>query len=644
MAIVKMKHLRLMALQEDRDALLLALQRMGCVEIGEPSVEDLDGLELARPDTGELTRVREANTVAQRAMGILKQYTPEKGMLLRPRPFVTEGELFDEVATAKALEVAQQIVDTERQIVARRTEESKINAQLLSLKPWLGLDIPLETVSSNQLSFHMGMASGNIPMEEIERAVMAVSDLAQLTEVYSDREYHYLLLVCHQSVDEAIVEALKPYNWTRSNLRGITGTAVENTRQLEARIQAIAKENQSAKDEIIALAVHRDALRRLLDRTKQEIARAEVRGRSLDTQTAFYIKGWIPAERCAALDALLKDYVCAVETRDPVEEELTKVPVQLKNNIFTRPLNMVTEMYSLPSYTGLDPNPLMAPFFILFYGIMMADMGYGLVMVLASAFVLYRLRPKKGMYEFAALMLMCGVSTFIMGAITGGFFGDALTHIAKMLDPNTTFTGLPALFTPLDDTLMILIGAMALGCVQIVTGMAISFIKKVKDGKLMEGLMEEIAWYAVFACIAGFAITSNAAFGYAIGAIIVLTQGYGKKGIGGKLLGIVGSIYNHVTGYFGDVLSYARLMALMLAGSVIAQVFNTLAAIPGNIFIFLVISFAGNTLNFGLNLLGCYVHDLRLQCLEYFGKFYEDGGVPFRPLEMDTKYVDIKES
>ena len=109
----------------------------------------------------------------------------------------------------------------------------------------------------------------------------------------------------------------------------------------------------------------------------------------------------------------------------------------------------------------------------------------------------------------------------------------------------------------------------------------------------------------------------------------------------GKITGIFGSLYNHVTGYFGDILSYSRLMALMLAGSVIAQVFNTLGAIPGNVIIFLVVSLLGNSLNFALNLLGCYVHDLRLQCLEFFGKFYEDGGRPFRPLDLTTKYYDV---
>ena len=123
-------------------------------------------------------------------------------------------------------------------------------------------------------------------------------------------------------------------------------------------------------------------------------------------------------------------------------------------------------------------------------------------------------------------------------------------------------------------------------------------------------------------------------------AMVVLGPVLTNKGFG-KITGIFGSLYNHITGYFGDILSYSRLMALMLAGSVIAQVFNTLGAIPGNIIVFLIISLAGNALNFALNLLGCYVHDLRLQCLEYFGKFYEDGGKPFKPLMADTKYVDI---
>ena len=163
---------------------------------------------------------------------------------------------------------------------------------------------------------------------------------------------------------------------------------------------------------------------------------------------------------------------------------------------------------------------------------------------------------------------------------------------------------------------------------------------QLKNGQVMDAVWEELTWWVVFAGIGLMAAGMTSVVLYVGLAMVVLGPVLTNKGFG-KITGIFGSLYNHITGYFGDILSYSRLMALMLAGSVIAQVFNTLGAIPGNIIVFLIISLAGNALNFALNLLGCYVHDLRLQCLEYFGKFYEDGGKPFKPLMADTKYVDI---
>lgn len=226
-----------------------------------------------------------------------------------------------------------------------------------------------------------------------------------------------------------------------------------------------------------------------------------------------------------------------------------------------------------------------------------------------------------------------------MGAVTGGFFGDFLTQLVKLATGRDF--ALPALFTPLDDTLMILVGAMCLGFVQIVVGMAISFVQKLKKGQVLDAILEEVTWWVVFAGIALMVLKVTNLVLYAGLVLVVAGPLITGKGFG-KITGIFASLYNHVTGYFGDILSYSRLMALMLAGSVIAQVFNTLGAIPGNIVVFFIISMAGNALNFALNLLGCYVHDLRLQCLEYFGKFYEDGGKPFRPLAINTKYVDIE--
>ena len=216
-----------------------------------------------------------------------------------------------------------------------------------------------------------------------------------------------------------------------------------------------------------------------------------------------------------------------------------------------------------------------------------------------------------------------------------------LPQLVGIIDPDTTFKALPSLFTPLDDTITILIGAMALGFVQIVTGMAISFVEKIKKGQIMDAIWEELTWWVVFAGIACMALGVTNIVLYVGLGMVVVGSGWSAKGFG-KVTAIFGSVYNHVTGYFGDILSYSRLMTLMLAGSVIASVFNTLGAIPGNVVFFLLVSVAGNGLNFALNLLSCYVHDLRLQCLEYFGKFYQDGGKPFEPLAINTKYVDIQ--
>ena len=269
------------------------------------------------------------------------------------------------------------------------------------------------------------------------------------------------------------------------------------------------------------------------------------------------------------------------------------------------PINMVTEMYALPAYRGIDPNPLIFWFFLFFFGFMFADVAYGIIIWAVSFIIWKSYKPKGTMGYMVRLGQYMGISTFICGVFTGGFFGDFLTQLAQLIHPESTFA-LPALFTPLNDTMMILVGAMCLGFVQIITGMAISFIRKLRRGQLMDAVWEEVTWWVVFAGIA-LAILGVTNWVLIAGGVMVLVgSGWNAKGFG-KITAVFGSLYNHITGYFGDILSYSRLMALMLAGSVIAQVFNTLGAIPGNVVFFIVVSLAGNTLNFALNLLGLNV-------------------------------------
>ena len=648
MAIVKMKGLRLLAMRSDREALLELLQGMGCVEIDEPDqdpqtwqglLSQLGNQTLSRPDGQALSQAREDLQAAQRALAVLKRHGDKGRGLLAPRPRLTRQQLFDGEEQGK--QAVQQVLEADRQLAALEAQHSKLLTQRAALAPWLELNIPLDTASTQEMVVQFGTVTAGVELEQVQRAVEGASELAQLTQASVDRDVRYCLLVCHTSAQEEVLQALRDFGWSRMNLSGWTGTAKENDQRIAQELEQNEQETAQAEQQLAQLTSLAEPIRQAADRASVRINREEGRSRLLDTEKTFLLEGWVPAEKWPELESQLKNYPCAWELRDPTEEEYPKVPVKLKNNWFTRPLSMVTEMYSLPAYNGLDPNPLMAPFFILFYGIMMADMGYGLLMMIASVVVLKKSRPRAGMHNFFALLGLCGVSTFIMGAVTGGFFGDFIPQLLKLINPESTFVWFwPTLFTPLEDTMMILVGAMALGFVQILVGMAISFVKKLRRGQMMDAIWEEVTWWVVFAGLA-LAILGVTNLVIILGGVMVVAGPIlTEKGFG-KITGIFGSLYNHVTGYFGDILSYSRLMALMLAGSVIAQVFNTLGAIPGNVVIFIIISMLGNALNFALNLLGCYVHDLRLQCLEYFNKFYEDGGKPFRPMKLDTNYYDV---
>ncbi len=635
-----MKHLRLLGMEREREALLKAMQDMECVEIS-----SIDGSEealksgFAKPDDKALMSAQEASRAYRTALASLDRFAPEKKGMFRKRQGVSRAAFFSAESEENARTAAETINKDTRRLGEIESERTKNEALRATLAPWLTVDAPLGG-ADGALAVFFGTAGLNVTDDALKALADSLDGLLTWQQASSDRSLRYLLVMCHQSVKERALSALRDLGFSTVSFRGMTGTAKENDKALAENLAALEKERQEIEQRIAGLGGKREALLEASDRAAIALRREEAKSRLVGTDKVFLLEGWLPADRCAEIEKTLKPFTCAIETREPTEDEYPQVPVQLKNNKLTRPLNMVTEMYSLPAYGTLDPNPLMAPFFILFYGIMMADMGYGLLMMIASVIISKKYRPKGTSGELFSLLGLCGISTFIMGALTGGFFGDFLTQLVAIVSPGTVFA-LPKLFDPLDDLTMILIGSMALGMVQIVTGMAISLIEKCKRKKFLDAFFEEITWWIVFIGIALLALGKGAAVLYVGCALVLLGPIVQGKGWG-RLTGVFGSLYNHVTGYFGDILSYTRLMALMLAGSVIAQVFNMLAAMPGNVIAFIIISMLGNAMNFGLNLLGCYVHDLRLQCLEFFNKFYVDGGKPFRPMTLDTEYVDLQ--
>ena len=649
MAILKMKKLRLMAVRSRKDELLRELIRHGCVEFSEleDQIQGSDVESILSRESSDVATLKSQLTSLNHAIALLDTYAPKKGKLLSAKPELEDLAFLDDTGLSGALKFAGAIEGYDARIKRISAEESRQRGIIDSLQPWLGLDLPLNTEGTERCGVLMGTIPVKMELSAVQAALSQVDEESELFQVNEDKRDRYVLLVAMKETIPAMQECLRGFGFTASALGSMKGTARECLSAAEEALKELASEKEACAQSIVAEAVRRDELKLAADRVSTKIALAEADEKLYGTASTVVMEGWIPEEKEQELIKVFDGFGCAYETLTPTEEEYPEVPVKLKNNKVTNGLNMVTEMYSLPAYGSLDPNPLMAPFFILFYGLMMADMGYGLLMVIAALVAMKKIKPRKGSLSFCQLLLWGGISTFVCGALTGGFFGDALVKIGQILGKPAGWGELPALFSPMTDSMMVLIGAMVLGLVHLNTGMVINFVKKTKRGQLADAIWEEGALWVTLVGIILFVLKIGNVSGVPVVLVIgLLMVFYGgsrsAKGLG-KLLSIFTTLYNTATGWFGDILSYSRIMALMLAGSVIATVFNTIGAIANSFWLFIPVFLIGHALNFALNLLGCYVHDLRLQCLEYFGKFYEDGGRPFKPLEVTTKYYNVAE-
>ena len=648
MAIEKMKKLQIIAPASQREELMRKLLLLGCVELREQDalLDDPETAARFSRAAGDVTDARNRRQIYGDAIRILDSHAPVKTPFLAPKPSIRSNELMDDAREAETLSAAKELAALEEKLRTLDTAAAKEQLTVEALTPWRGCGVPLDYCGTKHVAAEFGTVAASTNMDAFSAALTEAADASEIVEVSTDNVARYLIVFYLRAEDGAVQSVLRAYGFTPPAFGAATGDAADGIAAAEERIHAIGTERIETEAKIAECAKWREDFRVCFDRAGADTDCAEETNKLLLTERAVLLDGWAVAAREQEVTAALEDMDCAYEFADPVEEEYPEVPVRLKNNRLTDGLNMVTNMYSLPQYGTVDPNPLMAPFFILFYGIMMADMGYGLIMMLLGGLILWKKKPAEGFLRyFGELLVEGGLATFVLGIFTGGLFGDAPKWIVRLINPASTWEGFPALIDPLHDTVKVLIGAMILGFIHLVAGMVISFVMKARKGQLADAIWEEGAMWVVFIGAACAFLKIGTVNGIPVVLIIaLLLYCYGKtrsaKGLG-KLIAIFSGIYSDATGWFGDILSYARLMALMLAGSVIAQVFNTLGAMPGSLLVFIPICILGNALNFGLNLLGCYVHDLRLQCLEFFNKFYVAGGKPFEPLAIRSKYYNV---
>lgn len=642
MAIVRMKHLRLIAVSSLRDDLLRDLSKLGCVEVTEAMSADTpaEWNQILRPAESDAGALRMQLSELQSALSVLGRHAKRKRGLFAPRTPVEEGRLFDPEFIKASRLAAEEINRLDRALTANFTEEGRLVNKKDSLLPWTNLDVPLDTASGGAHFAAFGVAPATNAFSVLEQAALQASDTAALYLSSSDREQHYFLVLCHRKDQEAVLDALKPYGFSRNQFKDLEGTASQNVQAIDHRIDALHQERDQIKKDIAARGGQAASLEQATDALDVLLRREQTREKLRTTEKTIFLEGWFPERESGRLAEFLDTYRCAYEIRDPLEEE--EPPILTYNSKMIAPFGIITDMYSPPSYRSIDPNPLIAPFFAVFFGIMLSDAAYGLLLLLAGAVVLLKFKPRGFMRQAMILVVICGVSTFVWGALFGGFFGDAISSVYTLITGEPFSIDLALWFNPLNDPMKMLIFCFILGGIHIFTGMAVQAYLLIRDGHIWDAVFDVGFWWVLFAG-AVFLILGQTSVGLWLavaGALgLLLTQGRHEKKFLKKITKGLSSLYD-ITSYLGDILSYSRLLALSLATAVIASVVNTMGVLTGPIG-FIIVFLIGHTFNIAINLIGSFVHTARLQYVEFFGKFYQGGGTPFEPLDMQTKYVDI---
>lgn len=646
--ILKMQKLTLIGFLADKESILRDLMKKKCVQINGPeNIQDYESIaQLAVPGVAQTYELEQELTKFTSAIRAIAPYE-EKGSAFSKKEISDFSSMLDKEIYSEAASLRDEINSIVKQIAEQKNIISRSQLQITSLEPWTDLDLDLSVTQTKSTALLYLTAAADVNLEEFEAKLQEATPLCYVHKVSSSSELSCLLLIYHKDAQDAVMNVVKGFNTNRPDFASLKGNAAENISSLKNKIETCSKEAQRLTEQLKVAATSSKLLKKGFDMVTLQIDDQKVRENIFQTQSVFALTGWLTENDMDKVKKILDKYPCYYTMVQP--EEGDDPPIKLKNNKFVEPYEMITEMYSLPTPDGIDPTPVLTPFFILFFGMMLADAGYGLILFLLCFIGLKKLKPDEGFLKNAMnIGVACGLSTIFWGVMYGGYFGNLVTQVAESWFGVTVTV--PAVFDPLNDPMSVMLLSLILGAIHLFAGMGVKIYMLAKRGHLLDGLMDIGLWYVLLIGLPMLALPVTAGIGKVlsiVGAVgLILTQGRHEKNIFMKLIKGVMSLYD-ITSYLSDVLSYARILALGLAGGVIANVMNIMGTMPGlniiGVVVFVAIFAIGHAFNLAISGLGAYVHTSRLQYVEFFGKFYEAGGRPFKPFKANTKYTLISD-
>ena len=655
MAIVKMSKFDLVVFAEQRAKVLKKLQKFKEVNFVDIELHDENG-ELSKDavegvtkyvNNEELTHIDERLYQLSNAISLIKKYD-ERKTRLRDVIHGNENYTFDELAK-KALtydwkKVSSELNKIGTQYSQIKSEISKKYMRYDEIDLWERLDVnPKELKNLKKVNTFLGTVPIKLKGTFIDGIAELDKTYYEELKIVKDEVYYLVISSIDEREKEKLAEVFRNSSFTVENL-DIDAVPQDYKNGLQKEISELKKEKRRLKAQIKTYSEDLTDLQAVYEYMQNKKLRIVESEKLAQTENTILIKGWIPTEKVSEFEKVIKDEAgdnYYLTFTDADRDDAT-VPIKLKNGKVASTFENLTGMYAYPRYNEIDPTPLFTPFYILFFGMMGADVGYGLVLLLATMFVLKVVNLSSQMRKSVKFFFYLSFSVIFWGLLYGSYFGATIPGMWRLVDPASQYNDL-------------LIGSIVFGVVHIFVGLAIKAYMLIRDGKSLEAVYDVLFWYMaliggmlflIFKLMNLSAVVANVSMWVMIAGMagIVLTGGREAKGVGAKLGGGLYSLYG-ISSYVGDFVSYSRLMALGLSGGFIASAINMIAGMisgswVGMIFI-PVILIAGHLFNMFLSFLGAYVHTSRLMYVEYFGKFYEGGGKPFKDFRTENKYINL---
>lgn len=663
MAIASMQKVMIVVHRSQVSNLLETVQHAGIVQIldAERAMVTIEWPELEV----EVRRHRDLEDSIDRlgkAIAFLKPYAPkDQTSLFAPRIEVDNDTYTNVIST----ESSGRLLDQVEAVSARKEKlasEADSNHTLLEkLLWWEALSMPMEELHSLYTSTTF---VGLIPEQHFAEAEQKLADCGAAVEVVTKR--HRMVACLGVCLDEAatdVQKVLRSVEFETASFEGLTGLVSDNIARLRSRQEAIQKEQVELAGQAAKLARDRLKLQILSDHYENLLGRINTEANAPATDHAIFLEGWVKKHDYQALEKLVTQFdACDIAPIEPGQDE--EVPVEIDNGPMGQPFETVTRLYGMPAVSDVDPTAFLAPFFALFFGICLTDAAYGLVMI---AFLWWLLRKLKGDKKFVMMLILCSVVTVVAGALTGGWFGDLIQKFTlfnggtpEVADTIFEKARLKLMwFDPLEKPMYFFNISLALGYFQIITGVFIGFVHKLRRGETMAAIFDHLSWFVWLNCLLIFGLGKAGLFGEHMGwlgtaagltaivpAVLILLFSE-REGNWGARIGM--GFYNvfSTVFYIGDVLSYIRLMALGMVTAGFGMAINEIVrtVMSGGVIGWIVgalIFVGGHSFNIANSALSAFVHSMRLQFVEFFTKFMSGGGKQFDPLKQSYRYIDIK--